>query len=153
MQGQPSSPLSTCSSSPAFIWDQILSPDGYFHTVFITLEGVIIFNGRISIDFSICIELTFKLNHRLIFFLVVSLSTFINLSVLISIMVDREKLPWSDYLLKSEELHGFSRRQIFWPPLTTVYIRFVAKLFGLYRDTQVVSVCLKAWSLPLISYK
>lgn len=50
------------------VWDQNLAPDGYFHTVFTTREAVIIFNGRISVDFSICIELTFKLNHRLIFF-------------------------------------------------------------------------------------
>lgn len=62
------SPPSTCKSSPAFICDQNLAPDEYFHTVFTTLEGVIIFNGGISVDFSICIELTFKLNHRLIFF-------------------------------------------------------------------------------------
>lgn len=68
VQDQPYSPLSAYSSSPAFISDENLAPDGYFHTVFTTLEGVIIFNGRISVDFSICIELTFKLNHRLIFF-------------------------------------------------------------------------------------
>lgn len=56
------------SSIHVLVWHQDLAPDGYFHTVFTTLEGVIIFNGRISVDFSICIELTFKLNHRLIFF-------------------------------------------------------------------------------------
>lgn len=56
------------SSIHVLVWDQNLAPDGYFHTVFTTLEAVIIFNGRISVDFSICIELTFKLNHRLIFF-------------------------------------------------------------------------------------
>lgn len=68
LQGQPRSPPAVCSSSPLFVWDQNLAPDGYFHTVFTTLGGVITFNGRISVDFSICIELTFKLNHRLIFF-------------------------------------------------------------------------------------
>lgn len=68
MQGQPCSPPSARSSGPPFVWDQTLAPDGYFHAVFTTLGGVIIFNGRISVDFSICIELTFKLNHRLIFF-------------------------------------------------------------------------------------
>ena len=136
MRGQPCSSPSACSSSPALAWDHSLAPDGDFHAVFTTLEGVIIFNGRISDDFSICIELTFKLNHRLFFFS--CLSTFIDLSVLISITVDREKLPGSGYLLKSEELHGFSRRQIFWPPLNTVYVSFVAKWFWLiHRDTQV----------------
>lgn len=56
------------SSIHVLVWNQNLAPDGYFHAVFATLEAVIIFNGRISVDFSICIELTFKLNHRLIFF-------------------------------------------------------------------------------------
>lgn len=56
------------ASIHVLVWNQNLSSDGYFHTVFTTLEAVIIFNGRISVDFSICIELTFKLNHRLIFF-------------------------------------------------------------------------------------
>lgn len=91
-EAEPWAPTSLCVSSPVFIWDQDLAPDEYFCAVFTTLGGVIIFNGRISVDFSICIELTFKLNHRLIFFLVVGLSAFIALFVLISVTVD--KVTW-----------------------------------------------------------